>query len=76
MRSTFVFNRMILYKYDKSVEAIHAQIKLLELQYQHIGELITFTRKIIKKGVQTMNSEVFNSKEIEQYKDEVKAKLG
>ena len=55
-------------------EAIAQQIKLLELQYKHIGELISFAREIQTKGVRTMNFEVFNTNEIEQYKEEVKAK--
>ena len=57
-------------------EAIAQQIKLLELQYKHIGELISFAREIQTKGVRTMNFEVFNTNEIEQYKKEVKAKWG
>ena len=57
-------------------EAIAQQIKLLELQYKHIGELISFAREIQTKGVMTMNFEVFNTNEIEQYKEEVKAKWG
>ena len=57
-------------------EAIARQIKLLELQYKHIGELISFAREIQTKGVRTMNFEVFNTNEIEQYKEEVKAKWG
>lgn len=57
-------------------EAIAQQIKLLELQYKHIGELISFAREIQTKGVRTMYFEVFNTNEIEQYKEEVKAKWG
>ena len=52
-------------------EAIHAQIKLLELQYRHIGELITITRKIMKKVIQAMNYEGFNFKKIEHRKDQM-----
>ena len=47
-------------------EAVAQQIKLLELQYKHIGELISFAREIQTKGV----------KKIEQYKAEVKSKWG
>lgn len=57
-------------------EAIAQQIKLLELQYKHIGELISFAREIQTKGVKTMNFEVFDTNEIEQYKAEVKSKWG
>ena len=52
-------------------EAIAQQIRLLELQYKHIGELISFAREIQSKGVRTMNFEVFDTNEIEQYKSEV-----
>ena len=55
-------------------EAVAQQIKLLELQYKHIGELISFAREIQTKGVKIMNFEVFDAKEIEQYKAEVKSK--
>lgn len=57
-------------------ETIAQQIKLLELQYKHIGELISFAREIQTKGVKTMNFEVFDTYEIEQYKAEVKSKWG
>lgn len=57
-------------------ETIAQQIKLLELQYKHIGELISFAREIQTKGVKTMNFEVFDANEIEQYKAEVKSKWG
>ena len=42
-------------------ETIAQQIKLLELQYKHIGELISFAREIQTKGVKTMNFEVFDT---------------
>ena len=57
-------------------EVIAQQIELLELQYKHIGELITFTREIQKKGVTAMNFDVFDRSEIEKYEEEVKAKWG
>lgn len=57
-------------------KAIEQQIKLLELQYKHIAELISFAREIQTKGVKTMNFEVFNTNELEQYKSEVKEKWG
>ena len=59
-----------------SSEAIAQQIKLLELQYQHIGELIMFAREIQNKGVTTMKFDVFDKNEIEKYKAEVKEKWG
>ena len=58
------------------LEAIAQQIELLELQYKHIGELIILAREIQSKGVTTMNFEVFDKSEIEQYKAEAKAKWG
>ncbi|MCX4270316.1 MAG: MerR family transcriptional regulator [Lachnospiraceae bacterium] len=57
-------------------EAISQQIKLLELQYKHIGELLTFIREIQSKGVITMNFDVFDKSEIEKYEVEVKEKWG
>ena len=57
-------------------EVIAQQIRLLELQYKHIGELITFTREIQKKGVTAMNFDVFDRSEIEKYEAEVQAKWG
>ena len=57
-------------------EAIAQQIRLLELQYKRIGELITFARQIKNKGVMTMNFDVFDKSEIEKYEAEIKAKWG
>ena len=57
-------------------EAIAQQIRLLELQYKHLGELIAFTREIQKKGAAAMNFDVFDKSEIEKYEAEVKAKWG
>ena len=57
-------------------EALTQQIKLLELQYKRIGELISFACAIKDKGVNTMNFEAFDKSEIEQYKAEAKAKWG
>ena len=58
------------------MEALTQQIELLELQYRRMGELISFAREIKDKGVTTMSFEVFNKSEIEQYKEETKAKWG
>lgn len=57
-------------------EAIAQQIELLELQYKHIGELISFAREIQNKGVKTVNFDVFNKNEFEQYKEEVRERWG
>lgn len=61
--------------FDQS-EAIAQQIRLLELQYKHIGELIAFAREIQNKGVTAMNFDVFDKSEIEKYEAEIKAKWG
>lgn len=58
------------------MEALTQQIELLELQYKHIGELLSFAREIKYKGVTTVSYKVFDKSEIEQYKAEVKAKWG
>lgn len=57
-------------------EALSQQIKLLELQYKRIGELISFAREIQMKGVKNMDFQVFVKNEMEEYKKEVKAKWG
>ena len=57
-------------------EALTQQIELLELQYRHIGELISFAREIQKEGVIKVNFRVFNKSEIAQYQAEAKAKWG
>lgn len=57
-------------------EAISQQIELLEMQYKHIGNLISFAREIQTKGVGVMKFEVFNNHEIERYKEEVKERWG
>lgn len=56
--------------------ALAQQIKLLELQYKHIGELIFYAREMQAKGVKQMDFQVFDKNEMEQYKEEVKVKWG
>lgn len=58
------------------MEALAQQIELLELQYKHIGKLISFAREIQDKGVITMSFEAFDKSEIQQYKAEAKARWG
>ena len=58
------------------MEALAQQIELLELQYKHIGKLISFAREIQDKGVIIMGFEAFDKSEIQQYKAEAKAKWG
>lgn len=59
-----------------SSEVIARQIKLLELRYKHIGELIFFAREIQKKGITAMDFGVFDKSEIEKYEMEIKEKWG
>ena len=59
-----------------AAEALSQQIRLLELQYNHLGNLITYAREIQKKGVKGMDFTVFDNKEIEKYKSEVKERWG
>ncbi len=51
-------------------------IRLLELQYERIGNLINFAREIQEKGVRKMEFDVFDKSHIEQYKEEVKSRWG
>lgn len=57
-------------------ETLARQIRLLELQYKHIGQLIAFAREMQHKGAAGMNFEVFDKSEIERYEAEAKAKWG
>ena len=57
-------------------EAIAQQIRLLELQYKHLGEHLAFAREIQSKVVTNMDFDVFDKNEIEKYKAEVMAKWG
>lgn len=55
--------------------ALAQQIRLLELQYEHIGGLISFAREIQEKGVRKMEFGVFDKSSMEQYK-RGKGKMG
>lgn len=55
-------------------KALSQQIKLLELQYRHIGELISLARKIQKEGVGVMGFEAFDKTGLERYKAEARQK--
>lgn len=57
-------------------EALSQQIRLLELQYVHLGELITYAREIQKKGVKGMSFKAFDKSELEKYKAEAKERWG
>ena len=56
--------------------ALEQQIRLLELQYRHIGDLIAFARALQKKGEVIMDFKPFDTSEMEQYKAEAKARWG
>lgn len=57
-------------------QALEQQIDLPELQYKHIGRLISFARELQKKGDVSMDFKAFDTSEIEQYKAEAKEKWG
>ena len=57
-------------------EALAQQIKLLELQLEHMQQLISFARRLQKEGVKEMDFKAFDKKEIEQYKQEVRERWG
>lgn len=57
-------------------EALAGQIALLKLEWQHLGELIRFAQNIQKKGVISMEFQVFDRTEIEAYKEEAAKKWG
>lgn len=57
-------------------DALAQQIALLELQYKHMGELITYAREIQKKGNLKMDFNVFDTSELDNYKAEAKEKWG
>lgn len=57
-------------------DALSAQIELLEMQRNHLENLISFARNLQKNGGNDMSFEVFDKREIEQYKREAKEKWG
>ena len=56
--------------------AINDQIKLLELRRQHLDDLLNHARQIQKTGVIPMNFKPFETKKIDEYAAEAKAKWG
>lgn len=54
--------------------ALIEQIKLLELQKEHIEEIISLAHKIQKNGGNKMDLKVFNNEEYNQYAHEIKEK--
>lgn len=61
--------------YDPA-EALRQQIHLLEQQYKHTGRLIALAYDIQKNGVDSMDFKAFDKTELEQYKEEAKARWG
>ena len=58
------------------MEALDQQIRLLEMQREHLDELIAHARQIQKTGVITMNFEPFDTKKMDQYAAQAKEKWG
>lgn len=61
--------------FDKNL-ALKQQIKLLELQKERIGKLISFAREIQITGVDKMDFSAFDTKEIDEYIAQAKAMWG
>ena len=58
------------------VEALQQQIDLLELQRQHLENLIAYARDVQKEGGFHMDFKVFDTVAIDEYAAEAKAKWG
>lgn len=58
------------------MEALASQIRLLELQRQHLDALISHARHIQKTGVMEMDFHAFDTTELDRYSAEAKAKWG
>lgn len=56
-------------------QALRQQIVLLELQRKRLGAIISLARKTLVTGVNNMSFSAFDKTEIEQYKEEVKARF-
>ncbi len=56
-------------------QALSQQIRLLEAQHRHIGQLIAFARQL-QQGGDLMTFDAFDTSELEQYKAEAKARWG
>ena len=59
-----------------AMEALTQQIELLELQRQHLDDLIAHARQIQKTGVINMNFKPFDTTEMDNYAAQTKAKWG
>lgn len=58
------------------IDALEAQIMLLQLQREHLDDLIRHARQIQKTGVIPMDFRAFDTTEVEKYAAEAKAKWG
>ena len=58
------------------VDALEAQIRMLELQRQHLEDLISHARQIQNTGVMEMDFSAFDKTKIDQYSAEAKRKWG
>ncbi|MDE5741968.1 MAG: MerR family transcriptional regulator [Oscillospiraceae bacterium] len=59
-----------------SDEALGQQIKLLELQMDRIGRMISLAREMREKGGNVMDFDMFKDGGLDSFKEEVKAKWG
>lgn len=57
-------------------EALCQQIKLLELQMERIGKMISLAREMREKGGKVMDFDMFKSGGLDSFKEEVRAKWG
>ena len=57
-------------------EALDQQIKLLELQKEHLEELIAFAETLQKSGGNAMSFKAFDNSKLETYAAEAKARWG
>ncbi len=58
------------------MDALNDQIRLLELQRQHLDDLISYARQIQKTGGNYMDFSAFDTNKLDQYAAEAKAKWG
>ncbi len=56
--------------------ALEQQIRLLELQWEHLGRLISHARQILKTGVMEMDFSPFDTSEMDRYAAQAKEKWG
>lgn len=57
-------------------EALAAQIQMLELQREHLDQLIAHARQIQKTGVNTMDFSAFDNNKLDQFAAEAKRRWG